>query len=436
MEWLTLPHTPEFVWYLLLGNVVLVALVDLYIDWRQHRAVSRPARPKELEDLCTEEDYLKSRAYRVDLSLFDFCAKIIGLVPGLLIPFAGIWPIVWKRTGQFMESRLGLSAESEILHSLLFQGFFLVVGTLQSLPFSVYRTFVLEKKHGFNKTTVKTFVLDVIKTLCISAVLGGILMAAILWVILRTGKSFVLWTCLLVLGFQLLMVVLYPTVIQPLFNKFTPLEKGPLREKIEALAQRVSFPLAKIFVIDGSKRSSHSNAYFFGLFKNKRIVLFDTLLEKMEDDEILAVVGHELGHWAHHHVWIGLAMSELYMICIFYLFSLAMGHGPLYQAFGFAKERPVVIGLSIFSELIAPMGFVLSLVSSWVSRRNEFQADRYAINLGYGEKLPVALVKLGMENKGMVHPDPVYSTLHFSHPPLSERIPAIHKYSAQLKKQE
>lgn len=436
MEWHSLAQSAEVIYYLLFGIVNLVFLVELYIDWRQHKAIARPMRPKELQDLCTEEEYLKSRAYNVDRSSFGLFSKICNHILSLPVLFAGIWPLVWTHIGRWMRNRCGRLADSEIIHSLLFLGLFLVIDTLQELPFSIYRTFVLEKKHGFNKTTPRTFFLDLVKSLCLTVVFGGIITAALLWVIMRTGEGFVVWTCGLLLACQLLMFIVYPVIIQPLFNKFTPLNKGPLRDKIEKLAKLVSFPLTKIFIVDGSKRSSHSNAYFFGLFKNKRIVLFDTLITQMEEDEILAIVGHELGHWAHNHILYGLAMSQLNIIWIFSLFRLAIGHGPLYEAFGFSQERPIIIGLSIFMQLMSPLGFFIALLSSWVSRRNEFQADRYAIDRGYGDKLPTALVKLYKENKSLVHPDPVYSMLHYSHPPASERISAMHTYSASAKKNE
>lgn len=428
--------SPSQIWYLLLGISNGAFLFGIYVDWRQRRAIGRPSRPKELTPLCSEEEYQKSRAYSHDCSSFGLVQTAIGHAVCQALLFGGVTLWVWRLAGQIMAERLGISPSSQILRSLLHVALMQLLEMPVGLIFAAYRTFWLERRHGFNKTTVKTFVLDNLKSLFLAVVLGGPILSALLWVMMRAGDRFVLWTGGLFLLLQLLGIVIYPTLIQPLFNKFTPLEEGELKDKISALASRVSFPLTKIYVVDGSTRSTHSNAYFFGLLKNKRIVLYDTLLAQMSTDEIVAIVGHELGHWAHNHMLQGLVVSQLNILWMFYLLSLAIGHGPLYEAFGFGRERPLMIGMSLFFQFLAPISLATSFLITWWSRHREFQADRYAVDLGYAEVLPTALVKLYKENKNLLHPDWLYSMMHYSHPPPSERLAAIRAYSSAKGKRQ
>jgi STE24 endopeptidase len=269
----------------------------------------------------------------------------------------------------------------------------------------------------------------------LSTVLGGLLLSVMLWVIKWAGKNFVLYAVALSLFIQIVMVIIFPIIIQPLFNKFTPLEDGDLKTAVEELASKVEFPLKKILVIDGSKRSGHSNAYFFGLFKNKRIVLYDTLIQQMSIDEAVAIVGHELGHWAHNDMFWGLVLNQLNILWIFYLLSLAINYAPLYTAFGF-KTQPLIIGINLFSQLLTPLSLALSFLLTWFSRLREFRADRYAIDHGYGEHLPKALIKMYKENKSLVHPDWLYSMMHNSHPPPSERVAAMNAYTTKISKKQ
>lgn len=425
--------TPEFIWYTTFAIVHLHELFTLYVDYRQHRAISQPKRPKELKDLCTEEEFTKSRDYAMDCSRFGLIYKAYNRIINTAILFGGIYLYLWELCGKIMVEKLGYPETSDIIRAIIFQWMFLLINQVQSLPFSLYRTFWLEKKHDFNKTTVRTFIMDIIKGIVLGFLFTAIILGALLWVMKKAENYIVIATCSLALVIQMIMVLIYPTVIQPLFNKFTPLEDGELKDKINALAERIKFPLTKIFVIDGSTRSSHSNAYFFGVFKDKRIVLFDTLIKQMSVDEVTAVMGHELGHWYYNHMFHGLAWAQLYIIGNFYLFSLVKDYSPLYAAFGF-KDRPHYIGLSLFSSLMTPLSFLFGILMTWQSRRREFEADRYAIDLGYGETLPQALTKLYNENKSFTHPDWLYSTINYSHPPPSERIATMHAYSMETKK--
>ncbi|KAJ9081521.1 zinc metalloprotease [Entomophthora muscae] len=222
------------------------------------------------------------------------------------------------------------------------------------------------------------------------------------------------------------MITIFPTFIQPLFNKFSPLEDGPLKDQIEALAKSVEFPLTKLYVIDGSKRSSHSNAYFFGLFKNKRIVLFDTLLDDSTQEEILAILGHELGHWKLNHVTSRLVVTQLHLITVFLVFQQFITNKSLYEAFGFVDgAMPVLIGFVLFQYLYAPIEAVVGFLLNVLSRKHEFEADAFAVQLGKAHPLATGLLKLQKKNLGDMNPDPLYSAYHFSHPPLTERLSAI-----------
>jgi STE24 endopeptidase len=220
------------------------------------------------------------------------------------------------------------------------------------------------------------------------------------------------------------MMLIFPTFIQPLFNKFESLPEGTLRVKIEALAKRLNFPLTQVFVMDGSKRSSHSNAYFFGFF-TKRIVLFDTLIQQNSEDEICAVLGHELGHWKCWHQFQMLFVTQLHIFVLFYAFSHFINRSEIYEAFGFRDEMPVIIGLMLFGGFIAPSEILLSFLMNLFSRKNEFEADRFAVKLGYGDLLQSALINLQIENKSNMNPDWMYSAMNYSHPPLLERLEAI-----------
>jgi STE24 endopeptidase len=315
---------------------------------------------------------------------------------------------------------------------LLLAGMLALFSTMVSLPLNLYSTFVIESRHGFNQSTLRLFLTDQIKSLLLTVVIGGPIWAAVLWLIGWAGRNFYVAVWLLMMLVQLVLIIIYPTFIQPLFNRFTPLpQDSTLRGKIEALAKSLGFPLGQIFVVDGSRRSSHSNAYYFGLFKHKRIVLFDTLLEKdgMSEDEICAVVGHELGHWACKHTLKMLVLIQAHLLAIFYILSRTIDRPAIYAAFNFnfgTGSAPALIGLLICQQLLTPLELFIGLAQNWISRKHEFEADRFAIStLGYGRELPKALIKLYARNKNLVHSDWLYSTLHHSHPPPSERIAAI-----------
>lgn len=297
---------------------------------------------------------------------------------------------------------------------------------LLSLPRQVYSTFVLEARFGFNRTTPATFIADRLKGWALAALLGGALLAAVLWLLGRAGGSAWLWAWGVTAAFGLLLQFIAPTWIMPLFNKFTPLPEGALRTAIFDLARRVEYPLSNVFVMDGSKRSSKTNAFFTGFGKNKRIALFDTLVKRHTVPELTAVMAHEIGHYKEGHVKTGAALTILQQGAMFYLLSWALRSEALFAAFGVAPSA--YAGLVFFGFLCRPVSFVLGLALTALSRRHEFQADRYALRV-MGDAAPMvgALKKLAASNLAQLTPHPFYVFLHYTHPPLPARVAALRR---------
>eukprot|EP01035_Chromulina_nebulosa_P021089 gene21089-27328_t len=267
--------------------------------------------------------------------------------------------------------------------------------TIISLPFAFYGTFVVEQKHGFNKTTVALFFRDKALTLLLTSVIGSPIISIIILLVRWGGQYFYFYVWLFLAIVSILLMTIFPVYIAPLFNKYTRLESGPIYQAIEGLAEKVKFPLTEIYVVDGSKRSAHSNAYFYGFFKNKRIVLYDTLISQVSQPELLAILGHEIGHWKLWHT------------------ATVQQSPQLFASFGFAcgLNVPVFIGLMLFAQTFwSPVEKLLSLIMNFYSRSNEFAADEYSAKL---------------ENLGNLVPDSLYSLYHFSHPPLVERLRAL-----------
>ena len=314
------------------------------------------------------------------------------------------------------------------------------------LPFSIYNTFVLEEKHGFNQQTLGFFVKDKLKKLIVTEIVLVPFVGAITKIVQWGGDYSVLYLQGFLEFFKLFMLIVYPEVIAPLFDKYTPLPDGKLRTEIENLAATVEFPLHKLFVVEGSKRSSHSNAYFYGFYKFKRIVLFDTLLEEKEREklnmlsdtkneiksqgcstpEILAVLGHELGHWKLNHMMKNLIISEIYTFTQIMIFGSLYNNQMFYTAFGFDNERPVIIGFIILQCIMSPINTILRYPLTSLSRRFEFQADDFSATvLGKGKELQGSLMKLNNDNLGFPINDTLYSAWNHSHPPILERIAVL-----------
>ena len=300
-----------------------------------------------------------------------------------------------------------------------------------SLPFQIYGTFVIEDRFGFNKTTPKLFITDKLKSWLLGAVLGGGMLLFIMWSWTETGD----WFWLIVMGglsvFMIFMAMFYSRIIVPLFNKQTPLEEGSLKAAITNFSKKAGFKIDNIFVIDGSKRSTKANAYFSGLGPKKRIVLYDTLINDLSEDEIVAVLAHEVGHNKLHHVIIGLIMSLLQSALMIWLLSVAISRPELSQALG-ATNPSFYMGLIAFGLLFSPISTITGIVSNLVSRKHEYQADNFAVSYGYGQFLISGLIKLSVANLSNLTPHWLYVFFNYSHPTILQRKEAIESNKESL----
>jgi len=302
-----------------------------------------------------------------------------------------------------------------------------LAGQILDLPFDYYRNFVLEAKYGFNTMTRKIWVLDNLKSLVLGVILGGVLLGLFLLIVNLVKNSWWIWAWVVLVGFQLLMMVLYPTLIAPLFNKFTPVENESLARRIHELAERQGVAVGDIVQMDAGKRSRHTNAYFTGLGRIKRIVLYDTLLTSHDEEEIIAVLAHEMGHLKKRHVIKQVLLFSLASLVLLYAASLLIHWQPLYRAFGFTMT-PAYVGLFLAGILWEPAGFFLSPILMTVSRTFERQADRYALSIaGKADPLVRALKKMARDNLSNLKPHPAYVRFHYSHPPLLERIETLER---------
>jgi STE24 endopeptidase len=307
---------------------------------------------------------------------------------------------------------------------LAFLGLLGLLGALFELPFDLYHTFVIEERHGFNRQTPGGFFLDRLKGLALAVILGGPLVALVLWIMARMGTSWWLWAWGATALFSVFTAWMYPTLIAPLFNKFTPLGEGELRDEILALARHVGFRAGGLFVMDASRRTAHGNAYFTGLFGRKRIVLFDTLLESLAPRQVVAVLAHELGHFQLHHVRWALLRSVLWTGLLFFALSRALPLEPFYAAFGLGRSSHAA--LVVFGAWFSLVAFVLQPIESALSRRHEFAADAFALRHGAtASELGAALLRLRESSRLLPLAHPLYSRVYHSHPPLLERLRAL-----------
>lgn len=403
---------------IIIGSLLAGLILNTLANLLGARHLS-PRLPDRFRDAIDQGSYAKSQEYaRAGMRLEtvqDICSTAIILA----VILGGGFEIA----DQFARS----FATTPVITGLLFFAILGFAADLLSLPFAIYSTFVLEARFGFNTTTVKTFILDKLKGLLLSVIIGGPLLAAVLWFFHATGPAAWLWCWLVVTIVTLFLSYLAPVVILPLFNKFTPLEAGELRTAIETLAKQAGFALTGLFVMDGSKRSTKGNAFFTGLGNKKRIALFDTLVENQSTDEIAGVLAHEIGHSKLGHIKKTLAVSILKTGAVFWLMSLFLESRGLFDAFGVAQLSPHA-GLVFFGLLYTPISLILSIISSAVSRKHEFEADAFAAQLtGRPEDLASALVKLSAKNLSNLTPHPLMVWLHYSHPPVLERLKRLDK---------
>jgi STE24 endopeptidase len=408
--------------------IVFLLLFFLELFWEQlllwlnlRRAQSARTNPPDPAlEIWGARDYQRAIEYSRSKTHLGVISSLVSSALVLVLVLSG-----WLGSLETWISNLAVGPITQgILYVYLIGLFFSVA----SLPISIYGQFVIEARYGFNRMTWKLFILDILKGLLVSLVLMTPLLAAVL-LLIRVSSWWWLWGFLLFTAFQLLMIVLYPKVIAPLFNKFTPLEEGSLKEKVLSLAEQLEFKTRGIYRMDGSKRSRHSNAYFSGFGRMKRIVLFDTLLQRFEDDEIAAVLAHEIGHQKLGHILKRLALSLPTGLLGFWIVGLLLNYPPFFEAFGFADPSPQA-ALVLIMFVSGPFTFYLKPLFSWWSRRHEFQADNFVKSrTSYGEAFQAALKRLGKDNLSNPVPHPLYSFYHNSHPTILERIAALENLS-------
>ncbi len=404
--------------YVILGILLFDFLLERWLEYLNTKAWS-PVLPEALRGIYDPEKYrLSQEYYLANLRFGVISSSFTFLLMGVMILTGGF---AW------VDQIARQVSSNEIIVALLFFGILGLAWDVLTIPFQWYDTFVIEEKFGFNKTTPRTFILDKLKGWLVAVLLGGVLLAAMVWFYQLTGKYFWLWAWALFTLFTLFLTMFYSSLIVPLFNKQTPLEEGPLKEKIRELCERAGFVLQNVYVIDGSKRSTKANAYFSGLGKKKRIVLYDTLIQDLSPEEIVAVLAHEIGHYKKKHTLLGLLLSVLETGLILWLLSLFVDNPQLSAALG-ASQPSFHLGLLAFVLIFSPVSTLLGLATGMLSRKNEFAADAFAAEHSDGSKLASALIRLSVKNLSNLTPHPLYVFFHYSHPPLLERLKALEKY--------
>ncbi|KAG8525544.1 uncharacterized protein KY384_009188 [Bacidia gigantensis] len=417
---------PGFPWKrLIVGFSVAQYVFEGFLSLRQYQILQQKKPPKVLEGEVPQETFDKSQAYGRAKAKFGFWAGIYSQIQNYGVIYYDLLPKIWALTGVWLIKYVPERFAGEIVHTLIFFFTYTFATTILNLPIDYYSHFVLEEKFGFNKQTIKLWVSDFFKGQALMVAFGAPLLSGFLAIVQKTGNSFFFYLWLFSIGVQAFAITIYPIFILPLFNKLSPLDPGDLKSGVESLAKRLEFPLNSLYVIDGSKRSAHSNAYFYGLPWKKHIVIYDTLIDKSETEEVIAVLGHELGHWKLGHTTKLFGIAQLHIFYIFTLFSVFINNRSLYQSFGFHTEFPIIIGFLLFSDALAPMDTIVKLLMNILSRTFEFQADDFAVKLGYSTDLAKSLIKLQVQNLSTMDADWMYASYHFSHPILPERLGAL-----------
>ena len=380
-----------------------------------------PIIPSDFKKAYDQEKYILSQDYLKARTRFGLFSSTFSLILIMIVIHSDIFGLL----DQFVRGQ----SDSYILQGLLFIGIIYFFQDIVSLPFSIYHTFVIEERFGFNKTTLNLFIIDKIKGYAIFIVLGSIVITPILYFFHVYGDIGWLIAWSILTAFMIAVQPLFVHVIAPMFNKFTPLEEGELRSAIEKYTTKVNFPLARIDIMDGSKRSAHSNAYFTGFGKSRRIAIFDTLVEKHSTNEIVSVVAHEVGHYKLKHVLQGTILGIIETGIMLFAFNLIMNDISLFQVFG-VSQLSVHAGIVFFSMLYAPVSMFTSIVTTAISRKNEYEADKYSYDTTNNrEALVSMLIGLSANNLSHLTPHPLKVFLSYSHPPVIDRIKAVNQYS-------
>ena len=398
--------------YLIIAILILQFLTETVLDYLNAKKFQDPI-PKELNDVFDENDYAKSQAYKKTNYTFGLFSSTFSVLLTLaFLVFGGF---------EWVDSLSRSISDDPILGALIFFGIIMIGSDIITTPFSYYRTFVIEEKFGFNKTTPRLFFVDKFKSWLMLALLGGGILALIIWFFQWAGTNFWIYAWAVIAFFTVFMNLFYSRLIVPLFNKQTPLEEGTLKSKIENYALKAGFELRNIFVIDGSKRSTKANAYFSGFGREKRVTLYDTLIKDLEEEEIVAVLAHEVGHYKKNHVIFNITVSILLTGLTLYFLSLFINNPDVSLAIGVTRPsfHAALIGFGI---LYSPLSELTGLVMNYLSRKFEYQADDYAKDTFASSPLVTALKKLSKNSLSNLTPHPAYVFVHYSHPPLIDRI--------------
>ncbi len=387
-------------------------LLERYLDFLNSRARTHSI-PQELSGIYEQDRYVKSQEYEKVNQQFSLITSSISFLLTICLLVFGVFG--------YLDNLVRGISENAVIMALLFFGIFGFIADVFSTPFSLYKTFVIEERFGFNKTTVKTFILDKLKTWMLGLFIGGGLISLIVWIYANTGSYFWIIAWLALSVFSVFITMFYTSLIVPLFNKLQALGDGELKTEIEAFAQKTGFAISGIQVMDGSKRSQKANAYFSGLGPRKRIVLFDTLIKDHPKEELIAILAHEIGHYKKKHTITGMLISFAESAVMLFILGIFIGHPALSMALG-AKVVSFHMGVLAFGLLYSPVSMALGLLTNYVSRKNEYQADRFAGENYNPEALQTALKNLSANHLSNLTPHPAYVFFYYSHPTLLQRV--------------
>jgi len=406
---------PQSILVLILVISIVSYLFDQILDLINLKS-QRKDIPKEIESFYEKEKYLKALAYNSERTKFSFLTSAFSfLISCSMLLFGGFG---------WVDSLLRTYIENQILLALAFFGALMLASDILTIPFQWYSIFVIEEKYGFNKTTIRTFITDKLKGYALGSLVGGGLLSLLIYLVLVIGPSFWIWFSIIAAVFILFINMFYTSLILPLFNKLTPLPDGELKKSIEDFSRKVNFPLDNIFIIDGSKRSKKANAFFSGIGRKKKIVLYDTLITNHTTDELVAVLAHEVGHFKKKHIIWGYVLSVLQIVFTLFVLSLMIFNERLSLALG-GSQLAIHLNLLAFGILFSPISGVTGLLMNMYSRKNEFEADAYAKETFDGSALMNALKRLSVDSLSNLYPHPWYVFFHYSHPPLLKRLKAL-----------
>jgi STE24 endopeptidase len=406
--------------YIILGITLFNFILERYLDYLNRKLWSNEL-PKELEGIYDAEKYRKSQDYTKVKTRFSLITDTYSFVLILMMLFLGGFGLI--------DNFIRTYTENPILLTICFFGIIGFSSDLLSIPFDIYFTFNIERRFGFNTTTAKTFILDKLKGWLIGIIIGGLLLSGIVWIYLNTGEYFWIFAWAAISFFMLFMTMFYSNLIVPLFNKQKPLEKGELRDAIEEFAKKVNFKLNNIYVIDGSKRSKKANAYFTGLGPKKRIVLYDTLIADHTKEELVAVLAHEIGHYKKKHTLSSMIIGIVETGAMLFILSIFIKDPELSIALG-SNIQSFHLGILAFALLYSPISLILGLGMNILSRKHEYEADRYAGENYNPESLQLALKKLSVNSLNNLRPHPLYVFFNYSHPTLLQRLKALDELKA------